>query len=216
VAALKAVGRPVTYTSIGLCLGFLVLTSSELSMQAQVGIMASYALAVAWLSDFLLTPALCCSVRITTLWDVLTLDLGDNPQKSIPLLKGLRKSQARIVAVMSHIVQVPAGERLITSGDKGTQMYVVIDGKLATSFEGEDGRVEVAKHARGDVVGESGLFYEKRSADVDAVEDSRLLSLTQENLERLSRRYPYIATKVFRNLNEILATRLFNTTHRLG
>ena len=216
VAALKAVGRPVTYTSIGLCLGFLVLTTSELSMQVQVGIMASYALAVAWLSDFLLTPALCCSVRVTTLWDVLTLDLGENPQESIPLLKGLRKSQARIVAVMSRIVKIPAGERLITSGKKGTQMYVVIDGKLTTSFEGEDGRVEVATHTRGDVVGEAGLFYEKRTADVDAAEDSRLLSLTQNNLERLSRRYPYIATKVFRNLNEILATRLFKTTHRLG
>jgi len=216
VAALKAVGRPVTYTSIGLCLGFLVLTTSELSMQAQVGIMAAYALAVAWLSDFLLTPALCCSVRITTLWDVLTLDLGENPQESIPLLRGLRKSQARIVAVMSRIVSVPAGKRLITSGNKGTQMYVVIDGKLTTSFEGEDGRVEVATHTRGDVVGETGLFYEKRTADVDATEDSRLLSLTQDNLDRLSRRYPYIATKVFRNLNEILAMRLFRTTHRLG
>jgi predicted RND superfamily exporter protein len=216
VAALKAVGRPVTYTSIGLCLGFLVLTTSELSMQVQVGIMASYALAVAWLGDFLLTPALCCSVRITTLWDVLTLDLGENPQQSIPLLKGLRNSQARIVAVMARIVSVPAGVRIITSGEKGTEMYVVIDGKLATSFEGEDGRVEVATHSRGDVVGETGLFYKKRSADVDAMEDSRLLSLTQDNLERLSRRYPYIATKVFRNLNEILATRLFKTTHRLG
>ncbi|MGB5305159.1 MAG: MMPL family transporter, partial [Gammaproteobacteria bacterium] len=104
VAALKAVGRPVTFTSIGLCLGFLVLTTSELSMQVQVGIMASYALAVAWLSDFVLTPALCSSVRITTLWDVLTLDLGENPQESIPLLKGLRKSQARIVAIMARIV----------------------------------------------------------------------------------------------------------------
>ncbi|MDH3561549.1 MAG: cyclic nucleotide-binding domain-containing protein, partial [Gammaproteobacteria bacterium] len=216
VAALKAVGRPVTYTSVGLCLGFLVLTTSELSMQVQVGIMASYALAVAWLSDFLLTPALCCSVRVTTLWDVLTLDLGENPQESIPLLKGLRKSQARIVAIMSRVVTVPAGERIITSGNKGTQMYVVIDGKLTTSFEGEDGRVQVATHTRGDVVGETGLFYEKRTADVDATEDSRLLSLTQDNLERLSRRYPYIATKVFRNLNEILAMRLFKTTHRLG
>ena len=216
VAALKAVGRPVTYTSIGLCLGFLVLLTSELSMQVQVGIMASYALAVAWFSDFLLTPALCSSVRITTLWDVLTLDLGENPQQSIPLLKGLRNSQARIVALMSRIVEVPAGQRIITSGNEGTQMYVVIEGKLTTSFKGEEGRVHVATHTRGDVVGETGLFYEKRTADVDAVEDSRLLSLTQNNLERLSRRYPYIATKVFRNLNEILAMRLFKTTHRLG
>jgi len=94
-------------------------------------------------------------------------------------------------------------------------MYVVIEGKLKTSIKGDDGRIELATHERGDVVGEAGLFFEKRTADVDVAEDSRLLCLTQENLDRLSRRYPYIATKVFKNLNKILATRLFTTTHRL-
>jgi hypothetical protein len=215
IAALKVVGRPVTTTSVGLCLGFLVLTSSELSMQAQVGIMSSYALAVAWLSDFILTPALCSSVRITTLWDVLTLDLGENPQESIPLLKGLRKSQARIVAIMSRVVNIPAGKRIIHDGEKGEEMYVVIDGKLGTSIEGENGPIEVSTHTRGDVIGETGLFYENRTANVDTLEDSRLLCLNQQNLDRLSRYYPYIATKVFRNLNKILAVRLFKTTRRL-
>ncbi|HYQ71119.1 MAG TPA: cyclic nucleotide-binding domain-containing protein, partial [Gammaproteobacteria bacterium] len=213
--AMKAVGRPVTLTSVGLCLGFLMLMNSELRMQAQVGIMASYALAIAWLCDFLLTPALCATVRFTTLWDALTLDLGKNPQESIPLLKGLRASQARIVALMARVISVPRGRRLIHDGDDGNEMYVVIDGRLQASIAGRDGPVSVAGYGRGDVVGEAGLFYEKRSADVDVIEDCRLLVLTQNNLERLSRRYPYIATKVFRNLNTVLATRLFTTTHRL-
>ena len=94
-------------------------------------------------------------------------------------------------------------------------MYVVIDGKLNTSITGNDGPIQVATHERGDVVGEAGLFYERRTADVDVAEDCRLLCLTQENLDRLSRRYPYIATKVFKNLNRILAKRLFATTQRL-
>jgi predicted RND superfamily exporter protein len=213
--AMKAVGRPVTLTSIGLCLGFLVLMTSELRMQMHVGLMASYALAIAWFSDFLLTPALCASVRFTTLWDALTLDLGENPQESIPLLKGLRASQARIVALMAKITRVPKGKRIISAGDSAAEMYVVIEGKLLTSIEGEDGRIKLATHERGDVVGEAGLFYETRTADVDVAEDSRLLCLSQDNLDRLSRRYPYIATKVFRNLNKILATRLYDTTHKL-
>jgi predicted RND superfamily exporter protein len=213
--AMKAVGRPVTLTSLGLCLGFLVLMNSELRMQAQVGIMASYALAIAWLCDFLLTPALCATVRFTTLWDALTLDLGKNPQESIPLLNGLRTSQARIVALMAKVISVPRGKRLIRDGDDGNEMYVVIDGRLRASIAGKDGPINVASYGRGDVVGEAGLFYEKRSADVDVTEDCRLLCLTQSNLDRLSRRYPYIANKVFRNLNKVLATRLFTTTHRL-
>jgi len=215
LVALKSVGRPVTYTSIGLCLGFLALMTSELRMQVNVGIMASYALAVAWLCDFLVTPALCASVRITTLWDALTLDLGTNPQESIPLLNGLRTSQARIVALMAKVVEVPAGKRIITEGEIGSEMFVVIDGKLGTTIDGEHGTVEVATHTRGDVVGEAGLFHEKRAANVDTIEDSRLLSLSQSSLDRLSKRYPYIATKVFRNLNRILAARLSTTTHRL-
>jgi predicted RND superfamily exporter protein len=213
--AMKSVGRPVTFTSVGLCLGFLVLMTSELRMQVHVGIMASYALAIAWLSDFFLTPALCATVRFTTLWDALTLDLGADPQESIPLLKGLRPSQARIVALMAKVIRVPAGKRIIKEGEDGSEMYVVIDGRLRATIGGEEGRIEVSTYARGDVVGEAGLFYEKRTADVDATEDCRLLCLTQSNLDRLSRRYPFIATKVFRNLNKVLATRLFTTTHRL-
>ncbi|MGB5439667.1 MAG: MMPL family transporter [Gammaproteobacteria bacterium] len=215
LVTLKAVGRPVTYTSIGLCLGFLVLMTSDLRMQAQVGIMASYALAVAWLSDFILTPALSASFRITTLWDVLTVDLGKSPQESIPLLKGLRPSQAKIVAIMGKMINVPMGTRIINDGDSASEMYVVIEGSLSTTIEGEHGQVKVATHERGDVVGEAGLFFAKRTANVDASEDCRLLVLTQDNLDRLSRRYPFIATKVFRNLNSILAGRLSATTHRL-
>jgi len=215
VLAMKAVGRPVTLTSVGLCLGFLVLMTSELRMQAQVGIMASYALAVAWLCDFLLTPALCATVRFTTLWDALTLDLGRNPQDSIPLLNGLRTSQARIVALMATVIRVPQGRRIINDGEDGNEMYVVLEGRLRASIAGRDGPINVATYGRGDVVGEAGLFHEKRSADVDVIEDCRLLRLNQGNLDRLSRRYPYIANKVFRNLNRILATRLSRTTHRL-
>lgn len=212
---MKSAGRPMTYSAIGLCAGFMVLTTSELQMQVHVGLMAAYALGIAWLCDFLLTPALCASVRFTTLWDVLTLDLGERPQESIPLLNGLRTSQARIVALMAKVIEVPAGRRIITAGEAGLEMFVVIEGKLSTSIQGNNGRIEIATHERGDVIGEAGLFFEKRTANVDAATDCRLLSLTQANLDRLSRRYPYIATKVFRNLNRILASRLSSTTRRL-
>jgi CRP-like cAMP-binding protein len=110
---------------------------------------------------------------------------------------------------------VPTGKRIISEGDSASEMYVVIEGKLSTSIEGDNGHVEVATHERGDVVGEAGLFFEKRTANVDVTKDCRLLSLSQENLDRLSRRYPFVATKVFRNLNKILAKRLSATTHRL-
>ena len=216
IESLRIVGRPVTYTSIALCLGFLVLTGSELKMQEQVGMLACFALAFAWLTDFTLTPALCSNLRIATIWDALTLDLGNRPQETIPLFKGLSNFQARIVARMASIREFKAGERIIEIGQPGNEMYAVIDGKLQASIEGKDGLINLDSHARGDIVGEAGLFYQTRTANVDIVEDSRLLCVTQKDLQILRRRYPRIAARVSHNLNEILAKRLVSATQRLS
>ncbi len=60
------------------------------------------------------------------------------------------------------------------------------------------------------------MFEGERTADVDAVTDVRALRLTRGNLERLRRRYPRIAARVFWNLSELLAGRLVSLTHKLG
>ena len=215
VMTLGLVGRPVTYTSLALCVGFLVLTTSDLRMQAQVGGMASLALLVAWISDFFLTPALCTRLRIATLWDVLTLDLGKKPQDTIPLFKGLTNFQARVVARMACIKHVKSGERLIEVGQPGEEMYTVVNGKLQASIEGDDGRINLDELVRGDTFGEAGLFFATRTANVDVVEDARLICITRENLELLKRRYPRNAAQLFSNINEILSTRLVSATGRL-
>jgi predicted RND superfamily exporter protein len=215
IMTLGVVGRPVTYTSLALSAGFLILTSSDLRMQAQVGAMASFALIVAWLSDVFLTPALCSRLRIATLWDVITLDLGKKPQDTMPLFKGLSNFQARIVARMASIKEVKSCDRLIETGQPGKEMYTVIEGKLQASIEGEDGTINLDTLTRGDTFGEAGLFYAARTANVDVVEDARLIGITRENLETLKRRYPRTAAQLFSNLNEILSTRLVNATGRL-
>ena len=212
---LGVVGRPVTYTSLALCVGFILLTTSDLRMQAQVGAMASFALLVAWLSDFFLTPALCSRMKIATLWDVLTLDLGRRPQDTIPLFKGLSSFQARIVVRMATIKSVRSGDRLIELGQEGKEMYTVIDGSLKVSLDHDGQNIVLETLSRGSTFGEAGLFFATRTANVDVVDDSRLVSITLENLEILKRRYPRIAAQLFYNLNEVLSTRLAHTNERL-
>jgi predicted RND superfamily exporter protein len=216
VATLRHVGRPVTYTTLGLCLGFLALTTADVRMQVDVGIMAFFSLAFAWLADFVLTPALCARVRFVTLWDALSLDLGSKPQDTIGLFKGLSTFQARIFARMASIVNVPAGTRIIRYGEVGAEMFAVIDGQVEASIEGQSGRVTLGSYARGDVVGEAGLYGQRRTADVDITADARLLRISRSSLERLRARYPRIASKVLRNLNEALAQRLARATDRLA
>ncbi len=219
VRSLLTVGRPVTFTTVVLCVGFAVLIGSDLRTLVQFGALASATLAFAWVVDFTLTPALCSGLRIVTLWDTLTLDLGDDPQNSIPFFSGLSNAQSRIVAQMANLREIPAGQPLMRVGDPGEDMYVIIDGSAQAWIEAPDapdGRRIINTHTRGDVVGEVGLFTGAgRSLNVDVTEDARMLRLTPRNLERLRRRHPRTASTILRNLNVTQAQRLSKQTNRI-
>jgi predicted RND superfamily exporter protein len=216
ISALRSVGRPITYTTAAICAGFLVLTTSELNNLVQVGALGACTLGVAWLVDLTLTPVLCMRLRVVTLWDTLTLDLGEEPRKSIPAFHGLTLAQTRILALMASIRTVPAGAALIRAGDSGHEVFIVINGALRVWIEREGRSIELNVCRRGDVIGEVGLYYRVRSANVDVVEEARLLQLTQKDLERMARRYPRIAGRVAQNLGEVLAERLWRTTEQVS
>ncbi len=213
--ALRDVMRPVTFTTLGLCLGFLVLLSSELRSQAEFGALAAFTLAAAWLVDVTVTPALCSGVRIVTLWDTLGLDLGQAPHETIPLFSGLTQRQARVFALMCRLENLEAGGRLVTEGEEGDEMFLILDGTLVASVRRDGDRRILSRMTRGNVVGEVALFAMKRSADVDAETDTRLLRIGEGDLARLRRRYPRIAATVYRNLNRVQAERILQNTERM-
>jgi predicted RND superfamily exporter protein len=214
-SALEGVLRPITYTTLALCLGFLVLTTSDLKNQMQFGALSAFTLLLAWLCNVTLAPALTSGVRIVTLWDVLRLDLGEDPQHSIPLMQGLTLRQARTFALLSNILDVKAGTRIMSEGEEGDHMYVVISGQLRVWVERHDGPVDLATLSRGAILGEIGFFVHKRSANVDAITDARLLRFNVDDLEQLRRRRPSIAAIIYRNLNRVQAERLARTTHMM-
>jgi len=214
-SALIAVGRPVTYTTIAICTGFFMLTTSDLTPQVQVGALGAVTLAFAWLVDVTLTPVLCSGLRVVTLWDSLTLDLGEDPANTIELFKGLSKTQCRWVALMASMRQLPAGQRLMQAGEQGRELYVIIDGTVEASVDRPEGRLVLRRQGRGDTVGVVGIFNRLRSANVDVIEDARVLRLTQKNMQRLASRYPRTAAQVFRNLGEHVAELLSDTTEKL-
>lgn len=217
-ATLAVVGPPVTVTTLALCAGFLCLLASDLSTQREIGVLAAFSLAIAWLTDVTLTPALCARMRIVTLWDLVSLDLGEDPRHSIGLFRGLREAQARIVALMGTLVTAPAGRRLFHAGEPANGMYVVISGTVRSWVDGGDRNLTVALHDRGDTVGEAGLFHGTHTTHAEVVEDARLLRLSEEAMSQLARRYPRIAAVLFQNTNGILAARLALQTqgHQLG
>jgi predicted exporter len=212
VRALVTVGRPMTWSTLAVCAAFGTLVGSPLDTLSWLGVTAASALALAWLCDFLLTPALCVGIRVVTLWDTLLLDLGERPQASIPLLADLSTSQCRIFAQMAGMQRVGAGQELSRTGEAGREMYLVIDGLLEASVETPMGRVVLGRFKRGDLLGEVGFYTAKRSASLEVIEGARLLRLTQESFERLNLRSPRIAAILYRNLSRIMAERVINTT----
>jgi hydrophobe/amphiphile efflux-3 (HAE3) family protein len=57
--ALPHVGRAITCTTMAICVGLLVVGGSELRNQAEFGLLGAATLAIAWLVDITVTPALC-------------------------------------------------------------------------------------------------------------------------------------------------------------
>ena len=216
VEAVVAVGRPITYTTIALCLGFSCLLASGNANQFEFGLLSATTLAIAWVIDITLTPAIAGRLRVVTLWDVLRLDLGEAPQRSIPVFKGLSERQARIAALMASFRPFEAGDRVVADGTLGDEMFVVIDGELEASVGTGPERTVLRSMRRGDLIGEVGLVLGRRSADVVAMTDGRLLRLTREDLDRLGKRYPRIAAILNGRLSEVLAMRLVSLTGRVS
>ena len=213
--ALAAIIRPVTYTTAALCAGFLALLVSDLQSQVEFGILAAATLFIAWLVDLTLSPALSSGLRFVTLWEVLSIDLGADPHKKIPLFKGLTQRQARIAALFGRIEPYEPGDRIVEFGEEGHEICILIEGVVVVQVARPEGnRVLRALHP-GDVFGEVALFTGKRTANIDAMTDVRVLWMNLESLERIQSRYPRIAAQLFWNLTGTVSERLADITARV-
>ncbi len=211
--ALRLTLRPITVTTAALVAGLLALAASDLRNIVEFGALAAFTLAVTWLLDVTFTPALCLRLRFVTLWDSLTHDLGAAPNETIPLFEYMSPRQARIAALLGAERRIRAGDRLLSRGDPGGTLFVIVEGEMDVSYA--DGR-PVARLRRGALLGEASVFGKrKRNANVDAVTDVRVLRWSNDSLDRIQRRHPRVAMLLLRRLSEIMADRWSETTEML-
>jgi uncharacterized protein len=207
---LRRVGAPIIYTTVALALGFLTFAFSSFIPIQDFGRLSSVTMVTALGANLVLLPALLASFKIITLWDLLGVRLGEDPARTIPLFAGLRPSQARVVTLMGDLKHFKPGEAIVRRGERGDEMYVIIQG-LADVWIGDGrDRRRIAEMKRGDVFGEMGLVRggNERSADVVAASDVEALAVDERFLQRIQRRYPRIASRVLLNLSRILSDRL--------
>jgi hypothetical protein len=214
--ALRTVGVPIVYTTLALFFGFLTFAFSSFVPIQDFGVLAGVTMATSLVTNLVLLPAVLGTTKIITLWDLVGVKLGEDPARTIPLFAGLRPSQARVVVLMAEVKKYRAGETIVRTGDPGEEMYVILDGAAEVWAGKGPGRSWLTTLRRGDVFGEMGFVRRsERTADVLATSDVEVLAVDQRFLERVQRRYPRIASKVFLNLTRLLSNTLERTTRQV-
>jgi len=213
---LRALIRPVTLTSLTLCCGFLVLTTSELHNQVLFGALAAATLAAAWLVDVSVTPALTAGAKVVTFWDILRLDIGRDPQRVIPLFEGLSDRQTRVFVLMMDTRSLRAGDVLMAEGDTGVNdVYAVLEGQLDVFVDRGGTPLRTRVVQQGELVGTLGYYAKRRTETVRATTEARLLRIEERDLAELLRRYPRIAARIFQNLGRAQTKEALAAAERL-
>lgn len=130
--------------------------------------------------------------------------------KHIELFHGLTPDEVTKIFLKGMTMHVSAGQDIFIQGTVGSQMYVVLGGKLGVF----DGNKCIAELRTGDMFGEMALANkEPRSATVRAVNDSRLFVLTETTFERLMSKRA--AIRILLNIIKTLSHRLKAANKRL-
>jgi CRP-like cAMP-binding protein len=123
--------------------------------------------------------------------------------KGIPLFAECSKKDLRDIARLTDEVGYDVGAVLIREGERGSEVFVVIDGTLEVSRDGEGNLAEVGA---GQVVGEIALLSNQpRSATVSAGSPVRVLRIGGGDFVELLERMPLLWLKVTRALADRIA-----------
>lgn len=211
-ATMAAEFKPIVLSGLSMAGGFLALSVSSFVPMQEFGLLSALVMILACFGDLIVTAAMLGNSRIITVWGVLDLKLRRSIVKQSPIFEGFSNWQARRLIAASDIEEFPAGHRLITDGDTGETMYVVLEGDLEVTKSIGTGQLHLNRLGPGQVIGEIALMARvKRTADVTALTPVKLLTLNWKSLSDLQRFSPFLAAKLNLNLAKILGLRLADT-----
>ena len=206
--------RPVIFISLALAAGFGVMAFSNFVPTVHLALLSAFVMIAAMISELVLSPILMASTRLVTLWDMVLLRMNPELVRTAPLLEGLSKWEARKVVLMGMLRSLNPGDYVIRRGEQGRELFMVVTGRVVVMECEPDGSERtLAIVDAGGVFGETGIVADAyRTFSARAETATELLRLDFAAFERLRRRFPYTAAKVFRNLARILSERLQDTT----
>jgi CRP/FNR family transcriptional regulator, cyclic AMP receptor protein len=120
-------------------------------------------------------------------------DSKANALARAPLFRGLNRHQLLQVAKVTEDMEVEAGRALTREGELGSEFFVIVDGDVSVTKDGE----EVRTLSAGDFFGEIALLEDaRRTATVTATTPLRFFVLTRQGFRSLVAHQPEIEQKV--------------------
>jgi serine/threonine protein phosphatase PrpC len=125
--------------------------------------------------------------------------------RKIPLFRHLTYKEQTAVLSVTTTRTFPGGREIVTEGEPGEELYVVIRGRVAIEKNG----VEIAELRAGGHFGEMGLIDNApRSATVRASEPTRVMVIARSDLMNLMKRESILAVKMLWSFVQVLSDRL--------
>lgn len=124
-----------------------------------------------------------------------TEPLFTRPVPKSPLFEVLTDEERQVIVREMEIESHDEGSVILTEGEAGTSMYLIVSGevKVYTRGTGNSGSVYLAKLGEGDFFGEVSVLTGKpRTATITASQRTELLRLDKEKLDATLVRYPGI------------------------
>lgn len=130
----------------------------------------------------------------------------------MPLFARLNERELLRVMQAAEVYQYDTGETVMTQGERGDRMFVTLTGRLKVTR----GAAVLNELGPGDHLGEMALIRSStRSATVEALEPSELISLKRRDFFEIIRTEPHVAVKLLWQFLGVLADRLERTSREL-
>jgi serine/threonine protein phosphatase PrpC/CRP-like cAMP-binding protein len=131
----------------------------------------------------------------------------------MPLFRPLNEREILRVLQVTDVITYKPGEIVITEGEKGDELFIVLAGQLTVSRNG----AELATLPQGAHVGEMALVRSQpRSATVISDGVSELMVIRRQEFFEILRKEHQLAVKLLWQFTGVLADRLAETTRELG
>lgn len=208
---------PIATTTVALAAGFAVLGLSSFQPVREFGLLSAGVMVLGLITDMIVTPVMFGGTRIVTIWDVLGLHMRKSLLETSSFFAGLTGLQARRLILASNVVEHRAGESPVRTGDIGDSLFVVLEGEMEASVMKPEGRQVLKEMYPGDVFGEMAFVTSQpRTADVTALTDTRLLKINFDEIAKLRRFSPYLASQLMFNISRIVCERASRSTGQPG